>query len=625
MKILRLFLFVGCCTIAQQLFSQSATSIANGPWVSPFTWSCTCVPLPGYTVTINHQVILNTSFQLPSGGITVNAGGSLVQDSARDMLINGGFIVNHGTVDFRYLLLQSGHVTSTDTLRLKSFANYGTIENSGVLHRVDSFFNVGFIHNTGLVLTKKFQNNDTLINDGLFAEVDSFFNLSFLLNNDSIITPTFLTSGTLINNGHITGVDSFTNTGMLANNATGVIDADSMLNSGTIINQGVLHTTAFASIGNIQNAGGLTFYDAYNINLFTNTGSLTGAHSLLNTGRFVNAVGGNVQLGGSFMNVDSLYHDAAFINNGVMVVDSDWYNADTVAGGFGSFTVALQSGNSGRMNGSFDFCDLTPPSSAPFIDNNTGTISPQITWCTPQAPDANLSAADVCDGQPVVFTNSSTGSISGFFWDFDDGATSAQTNPAHTYSSSGTYNVMLVAGNGLNADTAYLTVTVYPLPATPVVTVNGTSVSCSTTAAGYTWYLNGVLQGSITTQSFVATQQGYYSVKITDAHSCSSAKSDSVFVAIASGLGSLQGESTMQVFPNPFNHETTLFLSTFEKGVALLTVSNMLGQQVFSSVTRIEPANTNRLTIDLAKEPSGVYLYQLRLGGKLYCGKLVKE
>jgi PKD repeat protein len=625
MKTLRLFLFVALCTVTQPLFSQSATSIANGSWVSPFTWNCTCVPLPGYTVTINHQVTLNTSFQLPSGSITVNAGGALVQDSARDMLINGGFIVNHGTVDFRYLLLQSGHVTNTDTLRLKSFANYGTIENSGVLHRVDSFFNVGFIHNTGLVLTKKFQNNDTLINDGLFAEVDSFFNLSFILNNDSIVTPTFLTTGKLINNGHITGVDSFTNTGMLANNATGVIDADSMLNSGTIINQGALHTTAFASIGNIQNAGGLTFYDAYNLNLFTNTGSLTGWHSLLNTGRFVNAVGGNVQLGGSFMNVDSLYHDAAFINNGVMVVDSDWYNADTLAGGYGSFTVALQSGNSGRMNGSFDFCDLTPPVSAPFIDNNTGTISPQITWCAPQLPDANLSAADVCDGQPVVFANSSTGTITNFFWDFDDGATSTLTNPAHTYSSSGTYNVMLVAGNGLSADTGYLTVTVYPLPATPVVMVNGTAVSCSATAAGYNWYLNGVLQSSITTQSFVATQQGYYSVKITDANSCSSAKSDSVFVAVVSGLGSLQHENTVQAFPNPFAGHTTLFVSAAEKTVVTLTVFDMLGRQVLTGTGGIESGNTNRLTIDLRKEVGGVYLYQLRLGSKLYCGKLIRE
>lgn len=625
MKILRLFLFVACCIVIQNLFSQSATSITNGPWVSPFTWSCTCVPLPGYTVTINHHVTLNTSFQLPSGGITVNAGGTLVQDSARDMLINGGFIVNHGTVDFRYLLLQNGYVTSTDTLRLKSFANYGSIENSGVLHRVDSFFNVGFIHNTGLVLTKKFQNNDTLINDGLFAEVDSFFNMSFILNNDSIITPTFLTSGNLINNGQITGVDSFTNTGVLTNNATGVIDADSMLNSGTLINQGILHTTAFASIGNIQNAGALTFYDAYNINLFTNTGSLNGTHSLLNTGRFVNAVGGNVQLGGSFMNVDSLYHDAAFINNGVMAVDSDWYNADTVAGGFGSFTVALQSGNSGRMNGSFDFCDLTPPPSSPFIDNNTGTISPQITWCTPQAPDANLSAADVCDGQPVVFTNSSTGTIAGFFWDFDDGATSTLTNPVHTYSASGTYNVMLVAGNGLNADTAYLSVTVYPLPSTPVVTVNGTAVSCSTPAIGYIWYLNGVLQNSITTQSFVATQQGYYSVKVTDAQSCSSAESDSVFVAVVSGLDLLEGENIVRVFPNPFTEKATLLISVAEKTVATLSVFDILGRQVLTGTNRLDSGNANRLTIDLAKEVSGVYLYQLRLGSKVYFGKLVKE
>ncbi len=625
MKILRLLLLVLCCAFTRNLFSQTASSINNGPWLSPFTWNCTCVPLPGYTVTINHHVTLNTSFQLPSGGITVNAGGTLVQDSARDILMNGGFIVNHGTVDFRYLYLQSGHVTSTDTLRLKSFANYGTIDNSGVLHRVDSFYNVGFIHNSGFVSTKKFQNNDTLINDGLFAVADSFFNISILLNNDSIITPTFMTTGLLINNGSISGVDSFTNTGTLKNNASAIIHADSMLNLGTLQNLGKINTKAFASFGTIQNEGLLTFIDAFNLNLFTNSDSLVGTHSLLNTGRFSNLVGGNILLGGSFMNVDSLHHGASFFNNGIMRVDSDWYNADTVSGVFGSFVAALSTGNSGKMLGSFDFCDLTPPALSPFIDNNSGLISPQITWCTPQSPNANFNAADVCEGTPVTFTNSSTGTITGFFWNFDDGTTSTQTNPTHTYTNNGTYHVMLVAANGLSLDTGYLTLTVYALPATPTVTVNGSTVNCSATAASYTWYLNGVLQSSLTTQSFVATQQGYYSVKIADAHSCSSAKSDSVFVTIISGISVLPNENGVRVFPNPFSDKTTLLLSTSEKGAALLSVSNMLGQQVFSSSTRIESGTTNPLSIDLSKEASGVYLYQLRAGNTVYCGKLVKE
>src|SRR3989304_8258809 len=81
-------------------FSQTATSIANGNWMNPFTWNCTCIPLPGYSVTINHSVALDTSWYVPSGGITINSGGSLIKNnSSRDLLVNGGSLTNNGTLD----------------------------------------------------------------------------------------------------------------------------------------------------------------------------------------------------------------------------------------------------------------------------------------------------------------------------------------------------------------------------------------------------------------------------------------------------------------------------------------------------------------------------------------------
>jgi PKD repeat protein len=45
----------------------------------------------------------------------------------------------------------------------------------------------------------------------------------------------------------------------------------------------------------------------------------------------------------------------------------------------------------------------------------------------------------------VGFTNTSTGSISGYFWNFDDGSTSTATNPVHDFGSDPFYNVHLTA------------------------------------------------------------------------------------------------------------------------------------------------------------------------------------
>ena len=62
----------------------------------------------------------------------------------------------------------------------------------------------------------------------------------------------------------------------------------------------------------------------------------------------------------------------------------------------------------------------------------------------------------------VVFSGTATGSPSGWFWEFGDGATSTQQNPVHIYSSGGTYTVNLSAtnsfGTGVASKAGYITV-----------------------------------------------------------------------------------------------------------------------------------------------------------------------
>ena len=94
----------------------------------------------------------------------------------------------------------------------------------------------------------------------------------------------------------------------------------------------------------------------------------------------------------------------------------------------------------------------------------------------PEVPVANFTAipATGVAPLPVVFQNTSTGSITSYAWAFGDGGTSATASPSHVYQIAGTYTATLtVAGPDGSSDTAQATITVTAAPSgrTPIVIV----------------------------------------------------------------------------------------------------------------------------------------------------------
>lgn len=126
-----------------------------------------------------------------------------------------------------------------------------------------------------------------------------------------------------------------------------------------------------------------------------------------------------------------------------------------------------------------------------------------------------------CVPLPVAFTNTSTGAGS-YDWDFGDGGTSSATNPSHTYSTPGTWDVMLIAhgGCGGGADTAFQTITVSP----------GITVSLGpdqTICAGDSIQLNAGNPGSTylwddntTNQTLTVSTTSTHWVQVTDPNGC---------------------------------------------------------------------------------------------------------
>ncbi|MBK9451982.1 MAG: PKD domain-containing protein [Bacteroidetes bacterium] len=107
------------------------------------------------------------------------------------------------------------------------------------------------------------------------------------------------------------------------------------------------------------------------------------------------------------------------------------------------------------------------------------------------------------------------------------GATTASISAT----TSGTYSVVVNNGGCTSAPSNSITVTVNPLPSTPVITPSGPTTFCtggsvtltSTAANAYLWS-----PGGATTQTLSATTSGSYTVQVTDANGCSATSAPTV-------------------------------------------------------------------------------------------------
>lgn len=114
-----------------------------------------------------------------------------------------------------------------------------------------------------------------------------------------------------------------------------------------------------------------------------------------------------------------------------------------LSGGTGSLVFELNpSADLNAMTGGFYQLSI--------LDDNQCRLDTSFTIPSPDTLRADF-ALTINDNE-VVFTNLSEAALD-YLWDFGDSATSAERNPIHTYSQSGTYQVCLIITNDCGADT----------------------------------------------------------------------------------------------------------------------------------------------------------------------------
>jgi len=155
-------------------------------------------------------------------------------------------------------------------------------------------------------------------------------------------------------------------------------------------------------------------------------------------------------------------------------------------------------------------------------------------------PDAAFAAADICQDEIALFDNQTTissGTVTGWLWDFGNGESSTEESPAYQYPAAGTYLVTLIAesANGCQ-DTAFqeLLVGFVPLAdAGPGATVDYLTLYTLNGSGGgtYSWSPSTYLDDpSAEDPVFTAWETTLFTVVVTSPDSCSVLDTVTVFV-----------------------------------------------------------------------------------------------
>ena len=208
-----------------------------------------------------------------------------------------------------------------------------------------------------------------------------------------------------------------------------------------------------------------------------------------------------------------------------------------------------------------------------------------------------------CEGGQVVLDAGS--GYASYLWSTQD------TTQSIVVTQGGTYWCGVTANDGVPGLSNSVTVTVFPLPSTPVIT-RTVDVLSTVAAAAWQWYLDGNEIPGATAQTHTLLRTGTYAVRITDANGCE-ALSDSFDVSVLQvDEGQAVGQR-FQLYPNPASGELTVSVSLDRPATAVLVLHDLLGREL-RRVVRSEVSQSFTQRLDLRGLRPGLYVLQLQAG-----------
>ncbi|MEI6683957.1 MAG: T9SS type A sorting domain-containing protein [Bacteroidota bacterium] len=279
----------------------------------------------------------------------------------------------------------------------------------------------------------------------------------------------------------------------------------------------------------------------------------------------------------------------------------------TILSGTGTNAISIQWNTAGAQTITVNYnsaagCPALTPTSFPVTVNGA-----------PATPGTITGIATLCAGtQGVAYSVATVAGALSYVWTVPTGATIATgfgTNAITVnYANNAVSGAVTVSGNNLcgNGTVSSLSVTVNPIPATPVITANGYTLT-SSAPAGNQWYRNSASIAGATAQSIVATLPGYYTTVVT-LNGCVSDTSNKIYIVV--GINE-KAAANVSIYPVPNDGRFSISISGSQEKSYQLAVFNTLGEKVYGEQT-IDISGTTVTQVDLRPVPAGLYTVILK-------------
>lgn len=223
------------------------------------------------------------------------------------------------------------------------------------------------------------------------------------------------------------------------------------------------------------------------------------------------------------------------------------------------------------------------------------SVSPAVSITVNPAPAAYITyntPLQFCEGSAVAL-NANLGTGLSYRWYVNDTPTS-NTSTLFVAMQTGVYSLRTTNTLGCSSFSDTLNVTVWPAPH-PAISITGeVTMTTTQTYAQYQWFLNNVAIGGATSQSYTATENGAYKVRVIDSNGCEG-YSDLQFIQTV-GITPTPSSLAIKVFPNP----TTGILNISSPVKVKVSLHDVTGKIV------AEASDVKQL--DISRVANGMYL-----------------
>jgi hypothetical protein len=234
----------------------------------------------------------------------------------------------------------------------------------------------------------------------------------------------------------------------------------------------------------------------------------------------------------------------------------------------------------------------------------------------PDAPTVSVNDDSLCIGNQLILTMDSIPGAT-YAWsgpaNFNSSARIATRNLTTT-TQSGIYQGTVIK-NGCSSAAVVLPVLVSAVPAVPVITVTGNTLTGPPNQAAYLWIFNGDTL-SANTSTLEITASGTYILVVFNGGGCFRASAPRN--VIYNGLSEKSAGGLPIVYPNPVEGRFTVSgLSGSEK----ISITDMQGKVIFAEL----PAAAQKKGWDISHLPSGVYHLQIRSDKQVFHSCILKK